>query len=87
MISHRISAARISNKIIVLDGGKIVESGRHEELVSAGGLYSSSTTSRKKIHGKRGGVNEKITETFVSLSKNIWFGIKTSFIASKSIFC
>ncbi|NLZ36956.1 MAG: ABC transporter ATP-binding protein [Clostridiales bacterium] len=40
MISHRISAARISNKIIVLDGGKIVESGRHEELVSAGGLYS-----------------------------------------------
>lgn len=40
MISHRISAARISNKIIVLDEGKIVESGRHEELVSAGGLYS-----------------------------------------------
>ena len=40
MISHRISTARISNKIIVLDGGKIVESGRHEELVSSGGLYS-----------------------------------------------
>jgi ABC-type multidrug transport system fused ATPase/permease subunit len=29
---------------------------------------------------------KKITETFVSLSKNIWFGIKTSFIASKKYF-
>lgn len=40
MISHRISSARMSNKIIVLDGGKITEQGTHDELVSLKGLYA-----------------------------------------------
>ena len=40
MISHRISSARMSNKIIVLDGGKITEQGSHDELVALGGLYA-----------------------------------------------
>lgn len=40
MISHRISSARMSNKIIVLDSGKITEVGTHDELVSLGGLYA-----------------------------------------------
>lgn len=40
MISHRISSARISNKIIVLDGGRIVEQGTHDELISLNGLYA-----------------------------------------------
>lgn len=40
MISHRISAARMSNKIIVLDRGVIAEQGTHDELVALGGLYA-----------------------------------------------
>jgi len=40
MISHRISRARMSNKIIVLDNGQIVESGVHDELVRLNGLYA-----------------------------------------------
>ena len=40
MISHRISAARMSNKIIVLAGGIITECGSHDELVSKNGLYA-----------------------------------------------
>ena len=40
MISHRISGARLSNKIIVLDGGKIIEQGTHVELLSRDGLYA-----------------------------------------------
>lgn len=40
MISHRISSARMSNKIIVLDGGKITEQGTHAELISLNGLYA-----------------------------------------------
>ena len=30
----------MSNKIIVLDGGKITEEGSHDELVALGGLYA-----------------------------------------------
>lgn len=40
MISHRISSSKIANKVIVLDGGKIVEKGTHEELLQAEGLYA-----------------------------------------------
>lgn len=40
MISHRISSTRMSNKIIVLDGGRISEQGSHDELLSLGGLYA-----------------------------------------------
>ena len=38
-ISHRISAIQNADKIIVLDGGKIIEEGSHEELLAIGGLY------------------------------------------------
>ena len=39
--SHRISAIREASWIIVLDGGRIVEEGRHAELFAAGGRYWS----------------------------------------------
>lgn len=40
MVSHRISASRMSNRIIVLDGGIITECGSHDELVKKNGLYA-----------------------------------------------
>ena len=39
IIAHRISAVMNADRIIVLDRGRIVESGRHEELIRAGGIY------------------------------------------------
>jgi ATP-binding cassette subfamily B protein len=39
--SHRVSAIRDAAWIIVLDGGRIVEQGRHSELIAAGGRYWS----------------------------------------------
>jgi ATP-binding cassette subfamily B protein len=39
--SHRISAVRDASWIIVLDGGRIVEQGTHDVLITAGGRYAS----------------------------------------------
>jgi ATP-binding cassette subfamily B protein len=40
IISHRISAVKDADAILVLEDGKIVERGRHEDLVGRGGLYA-----------------------------------------------
>jgi ATP-binding cassette, subfamily B, multidrug efflux pump len=40
IISHRVSSAKLADKILVLDDGKIVEQGTHEHLMELKGVYS-----------------------------------------------
>lgn len=41
IVSHRVSAVMNADQILVIDHGRIVERGRHSELIARGGLYST----------------------------------------------
>jgi len=53
LISHRITTLSAADKILVLDRGRIIEEGSHEELRSAGGIY-------QKIYEAQTGLKEEV---------------------------
>ncbi|MBK6874372.1 MAG: ABC transporter ATP-binding protein [Kineosporiaceae bacterium] len=46
VIAHRLSTVRAADQIVVVDDGRIVERGRHEELLARGGLYADLYTTQ-----------------------------------------
>ena len=49
MIAHTLSIVKNADKIIVVSGGKIVESGTHDELMNKNGKYASMWNAEKLI--------------------------------------
>ena len=48
MIAHRLKTVRNADQIVVVDKGKIVQKGRHEELVKQNGIYRNFIMGRKQ---------------------------------------
>jgi ATP-binding cassette, subfamily B, bacterial MsbA len=53
MIAHRLATIRNADTIVVLDGGRVVETGSHEQLIAAGGLYEKLYTLQYGEEGQR----------------------------------
>ena len=51
MIAHRLKTVRHADKIFVVDHGKIVQQGTHDELVATAGKYKEFIDIRKKAEG------------------------------------
>ncbi len=49
IISHRVSSAKLAQQIIVLDGGKIVQQGNHEQLCAQDGFYRDLYEKQTKL--------------------------------------
>jgi len=48
MIAHRLKTVRNADQILVVDGGRIVQQGRHEDLIARKGIYADFVTGRKE---------------------------------------
>ena len=51
MIAHRLKTVRHADQIVVLDGGRIVQRGTHDELLAQKGIYSDFVGMREKAIG------------------------------------
>lgn len=58
LISHRIGFARLADKVAVLDKGKLVEFGTHDELIKLNGKYYELFTTQAEWYQKEGVINE-----------------------------
>jgi ATP-binding cassette subfamily B protein len=50
LISHRFSSVRSADRIYVLDQGKVVEQGTHEQLMAAEGRYAELFTLQARAY-------------------------------------
>lgn len=51
IIAHRLSTIAAADQILVIDDGKVIEQGKHTELVSSGGLYGRFWEKRQRARG------------------------------------
>jgi len=56
LVSHRLSSVRHADRIVVLDGGRIVEDGTHDQLVAAGNGYARMFALQAERFALAGGV-------------------------------
>ena len=57
LISHRLANVTVSDRIYVMEGGRVKESGNHQELLAQAGVYAALWNTQQSLenYGKRGG--------------------------------
>ncbi|MDB1087485.1 ABC transporter ATP-binding protein [Streptomyces sp. ACA25] len=53
VIAHRLETVQRADRVVVLDGGRVVEEGRHAELLARGGAYAALWSERDRTRGWR----------------------------------
>jgi ATP-binding cassette, subfamily B, bacterial len=48
LVTHRLGSTKTADRIVVMDAGKIVELGTHEELILLGGTYATMFTAQAR---------------------------------------
>ena len=51
MIAHRLKTVRNADQILVVNGGKIVQQGKHDDLIRQKGIYADFVSGRKQAIG------------------------------------
>ena len=51
MIAHRLKTVRHADQILVIDHGRIVQQGRHEQLIAESGIYADFVGGKKQTVG------------------------------------
>lgn len=49
MIAHRLKTVRHADKILVIDHGRIVQQGKHEQLIRENGIYAGFVGGKKRV--------------------------------------
>ncbi len=58
MIAHRLKTVRNADQILVVNGGKIVQQGKHDELIQQHGIYADFVSGRKEAIGWKLNTNQ-----------------------------